>query len=1655
MPSAASCPERDRLQSLLEDALPPPEAAALCEHLESCSECLQRLRSLCAEKEWWEVAESHAGRETVAESLLQQALLTRPQPGTLPGSHSPGELPPGLLEPSADGEYLGRFGHYDVIEVLGQGGMGIVLKGLDPTLNRFVAIKVLAPGLANRVTARKRFLREAQAAAAITHEQVVTIHGVGEIRRLPYLVMQYVPGISLEERIEETGSLPLREILRLGRQIAQGLAAAHSQGLIHRDIKPANILLEDELDRVKITDFGLARAVDDTKLTQSGVVTGTPEYMSPEQAAGEAMDRRTDLFSLGSVLYAMCTGESPFRASSTMAVIRRVCEETPRPIRASNPGIPLWLVEIIERLHDKQPGKRFQSAEEVADILSRHLAHLQDPSLPPVRHPWVTRQPRWLPTLPIRNWRRASAAVVLLATIGLALAMTVGSGMSGCGRSTPESSPAQQGSAARSVATTTGKGADYRSVIPQDQQSRFQMLPPVTDVPAPTLATVPADWGWSDEQVCAVALSADGTTLATGSKDGRVELRNIAKRALYATLKEHTGWVRCLAFSADNRILATGGHDRIIRIWELATGKERNRLEGHETSLWSLALSGDGRLLASAGTNGVVRLWDPASSQELHTFGEPAGAARVVAFSPDGARLAIGAANGVVTLWQVSSHQLSKRLSVAAGPVIGLAVSPSGKSLAVLASQRPPLADLLDRAKAMIVDADVHHVQDSGAVTLWGIASGERQLSLDEVGPAVTALAFTSNGNRLITADANGRIAVCELENGHPTETRRGRSCAVNALAVAPDGSVTAASLSPVLQRWPVIPALVPLASVTGHFGDATAVAFSHGGSVLATAGNDSVLRLWDFATGSLRVRLDLSPGVTALCFAPNDDTFAVGDHQGSVTLRSGQTGEVLRSWSAHKQPINGLAFSPEGKTLATVSQDQSARLWDVSSARPSAVLKGHEAPLCSVAFSPDGKLLATGDGDGSPNGVGVIKLWDVASGQEHASLPGRAGTVRCLAFSPNESLLAGAGGSGAVMLWNLDELGESRALPHHAWVRSIAYSPDGTTLAAGTSYGKATLWATSTWEPRATVTAAASILNALAFTPDGRFLATAAGNGTVRLCAMSQATSRPPAAWTTPTTPAPVSHALATARLPAVFHQDFHEALDRHLLGFTGGDPAKILRQEPQGLRMTLSDERGGKRKVGLPVQFRVHGDYEITASFEVLDTTKPRDFGDRAGLGVSTGSVSKKQTHALWVQWPDNVSLLAHGFGWQTSGAALKGTRTSARTGKLRLVRIGSTIYYLVAEGKGGPFRKLHQLDADTADLHNVMLHTHVEGDRAAIDMRWHDLTIRAEALPKIESARAAIASGWTNNKTGSEVIANSPVDLDLSHLRVRYHQDFRNKQFDYQALEIRGRSGAAKLAQPREEGLLITLPRDRGSWSGLGVTPRFRVRGDFEITTSFEIVKVERPVVGNNTGAMLWIVPEAKDADRAGLALHTRDEGALFVASRFVQAEGKGKRLGRVHATETLAGRFRLVRTGATWHYYFAQGDDEEYQFLYRDELGESDLQTVLIEAIAMHSPKAVEVLWKDLTVRAEELPGWSGSPVAGTRRLLWLAAVAMATIAVLTAATWSLAHRARTKAQAAASRSTTRRVQLSATPGRAVSPKKRGSTSPRPGPHDQQS
>jgi len=432
-----------------DQALEPSEECIT--HLENCIRCQQRIEELAGPMAMW-LGVKAAISATVSADKRRGVSAVVTDPSAIHWTESMAKQ---LLSPPSHGEMLGRLGRYEVERLIGSGGMGVVFKAFDTELNRPVAIKLLAPFLASSGPARSRFSREARAAAAVVHQHVVPIHNVETERELPFIVMQYISGESLQARVDREGPLELCEILRIGMQVADGLSAAHQQGLVHRDIKPANILLEEEIDRALISDFGLARAVDDVSLTRTGFHPGTPQYMSPEQASGQSVDARSDLFSLGSMLYTMCTGRPPFRAENSLSVMRRIADCDPPPIREVNPRIPDWLERLVITLMAKRKDDRPPSAAFVAGLLQQCLAHIEQPH--------SVSLPKELCPLQVTSSQKRKRKIGMLISVS---AMTVALVWAGFGLWMDD--PAPSGSAKEAPQTTPADDAD----VPEKETPR-------------------------------------------------------------------------------------------------------------------------------------------------------------------------------------------------------------------------------------------------------------------------------------------------------------------------------------------------------------------------------------------------------------------------------------------------------------------------------------------------------------------------------------------------------------------------------------------------------------------------------------------------------------------------------------------------------------------------------------------------------------------------------------------------------------------------------------------------------------------------------------------------------------------------------------------------------------------------------------------------------------------------------------------------------------------------------------------------------------------------------------------------------------------------------------------------------------------------------
>jgi sugar lactone lactonase YvrE len=622
--------------------------------------------------------------------------------------------------------------------------MGVVLRAFDDKLHRIVAIKVMSSELAATSPPRKRFLREARAAAAIRHECVVDIHAVEE-QPIPYLVMEYVAGETLQQKLDRIGPLETPEVLRLGQQIARGLTAAHEKGLIHRDIKPSNILLEmGAEERVKITDFGLARAVADASLRQSGVIAGTPMYMAPEQIVGDSIDHRADLFSFGSVLYTMASGRPPFRATTSMATLKRVAEDAPRPIRDIIPEVPEWLCDIIAKLHAKKPDDRFQSAKEVGDLLGQYKAHVEHPALVPMparTKPIEVARPESSKGLgestPVKNAtrfedlgratrkRRWIVGAALLSCLVVGFSLLEATGVTHLratliGVFTPDGpdvnttkgggKPGNGGEAGGGKAGNGGKATplDFKvgEVRKHNWAGRHAYFAGFSPDGRYYVAT--GDRQGSGPETVRVWELASGKLvlevkgnefalftpdskrlIAAGPADNQIHVWDLAARQQIAQFGEHPDAVRLSSLSADGKQLLTGCNDDIVRLWDVAAGKEIARLESDDKLGYPYFCPDGKQAITLDWPTNIIRLWDLAQRKEIRRWQQPDTVTARLAFLPGGQRF-VSAGPDAVYFWDMAAEKETQSLQLV-GKVKGIAFSPDGSRLLYAVANDPVL----------------------------------------------------------------------------------------------------------------------------------------------------------------------------------------------------------------------------------------------------------------------------------------------------------------------------------------------------------------------------------------------------------------------------------------------------------------------------------------------------------------------------------------------------------------------------------------------------------------------------------------------------------------------------------------------------------------------------------------------------------------------------------------------------------------------------------------------------------------------------------------------------------------------------------------------------------------------------------------------------
>jgi WD40 repeat protein len=895
----------------------------------------------------------------------------------MPGDTGAAGLPSGLLAPPEGSGEVGRLGGYRVLKVLGAGGMGVVLQAEDPQLHRPVALKVMLPAVAANAGSRERFMREARAAAAIEHDNIVAIYQVGEDRGVPFIAMPLLKGESLEDRLRRERRLPVREVLRIGREAARGLAAAHERGLTHRDIKPGNLWLEAPRGRVKILDFGLARGAgtQGPALTQQGAIVGTPAYMAPEQASAREPDARADLFSLGCVLYQASTGKPPFGGADLLSTLMAVATSDPPPPRSVSADIPVGLNDLILRLLAKDPKDRPATARAVAAAIRDLEKGGGDPR---------------------RSGRRlvlvGGAAVLVGAVLLTALAVHFARWEKEQVRgAAPDAEP-------QVAETPVVKPLEVPTppVAPNNELADGSPLSTMALVHRP--AAVPGVKSWTVEavghrgRVQAVAYSPDGRWLVSGGVDGTVRLWSPGQGQPQRILFGHNGPVRCLAWSWDGARarLATGGRDGTVCVWDPEEGRLLARLEAPGGPVRAVAWQGNRRVAAFS--DETVRVWDvEAGKLDGPERKGPEASAVEPAWSPDGTTLA-AARERAVELWDAATGRKVRELTGHAEQVTALAWSPDGKRVAAAARD--------------------------GAVRVWDSDSGQAlptvmHFKVSEARDAPTAMAWGPGGKALAVAGIGESVPIWDVESGTPKRELQKPLAAVHAITWKPDGlGIAAAGFPGAIWVWtgptPKRTGTYPAADIGSEY---PRPVWSPDGRTLGFGHDNGVVLLWDPLAGRFLRTLGRphanDPGLH-FAWSPDGKRIAI-QSGGAAVVYDAASGDVLASSGAHPTPLGHVSWSPDGRLLATTGTqtDHTLRVCDAATGK----LVSTIPTQFHSAWSPDGKTLATA-------GV-ALELWDPRTGKRAGSLPGRVRRGGPLAWSPDGRLLAAAGADRTVLLWD------------------------------------------------------------------------------------------------------------------------------------------------------------------------------------------------------------------------------------------------------------------------------------------------------------------------------------------------------------------------------------------------------------------------------------------------------------------------------------------------------------------------------------------------------------------------------------------------------------------------------------------------------------
>jgi WD40 repeat protein len=1001
--------------------------------------------------------------------------------GGLDASGSVADKPPWAAPraPSSAQETMAfyySFGDYELLEQIARGGMGIVYRARQVSLNRVVAVKVLISGLLANPEFVQRFRAEAAAAASLQHPNIVAIHEVGFREGQHFFAMDFVLGSSLAE-LTRNGPLAGRRAAKYVKTIAGAIHYAHERGILHRDLKPANVLI-DENDQPRVTDFGLAKDLHKhTDLTLSGQVLGSPSYMSPEQAEARRgkVGVRSDVYSLGAILYHLLTARPPFAADSIAKTLHQVQNDEPVSPRLLNGAVPQDLATICLKCLEKEPDKRYATAQDLAEDLGRFLERK------PIRARPISRPEkfwRWCRRNPV------PAALTALVTL-VFLAGFVGVAWEG-----------QKARKAGDLAQRRFAAAQMSQAFRAWDAGNLNVARALLDSYRPQRGARDlrgVDWRWlwvlcrseakrnlptqGEWQLYNAEPSPNGRCFATAGWSKDIVLYDLASGSKPQTLTGHTrdlSSFHALAFSPDGGRLASVSGGVFAKdgpfellLWDLTTGAKTN-LETRSSSFEAVAFSPDGRRLASACLDGTVGVWDAETHRSVAVLRGHQGPVDVAVFSPDSRSLFTGGEDGTVRHWDMTTYQQMEPPLEHGTPVPWVTVSPDGRTVATacedhylrlwdVASRqvrrklRYAAAEGMPVAPAFSPDGRLLAFGTGHNIRIWDLVAEQEKRVLRGSGGAIANLRFLPDGRQLISASELEVPMLWDIECPQKLQTLRGFREGIRSLTVSPDSRWLAAGSGDFLEPERPAEVLVfdltsqqPLRPLLAHPQAVNSISASE--KLLATGCEDGCVRIFTLPEGRLVKTL----------------TNAVTVHRGSAIL-SPDGGTLVTSSPAPRGIVawdtatwepksllcdspsesQNFAFSPDGSLLATpLNTPGRTIIWNLPSGTTRAVITSNTNAR-GAAFSADGAMLAI-------HTINDIELFETKAWKSRGVLQGHEHVIETISFAPDGKILA-SGGLDSIRLWNVPALTEVAALYGHLGpVEAVAFSRDGQWLISG-----------------------------------------------------------------------------------------------------------------------------------------------------------------------------------------------------------------------------------------------------------------------------------------------------------------------------------------------------------------------------------------------------------------------------------------------------------------------------------------------------------------------------------------------------------------------------------------------------------------------------